>query len=181
MIGFFDTWTPGQFLALVATVAGAVSLIVLILTVYGYNLRALADATALQRERLQAETSLKRELSQRGLPPQELEQAVKVLHLDEPPPAARVPDNELSEAEFATIVCSLEGITPQAVEEILTLVRAADGTGKRTALSVIQGLMGRGVEAGPLALAAVRSLCRPTERPPEEAQMLELSSHVTRR
>jgi hypothetical protein len=182
MPAFLDAnWSPMELFPLVVAVAGAVSLIVLILTIYGYNLRALADATALQRERLNAETALKRELIQRGLAPPELEQTVKLLNLDESPPAAPNPSGESSDAEFAKLLFSLEGITPQAIEEIITLVRTVDGPRRRAALSVINELMERGVEAGPFAVAAIRSLCRPPTLPLEEAKPLDLSSHVTPR
>jgi hypothetical protein len=182
MAAFFDSWSPGQFLALVATVAGSVSLVILILTVYGYNLRALADATALRREQLNAEMSLKRELIQRGRPPLELEHAIKLLKLDEPPPAPNTPDpfGDWGEAEFAKRAASLEKITPEDLEEVIALVRAVDGPRKRAALSVLAALADQGVE-GPVAVAAIRSLFRSTERPNGDAVPQELESHVTRR
>jgi hypothetical protein len=181
MSDFFANWSPGQFLALVAIVLGAVCLIAITLTTYGYNLRALADSTALQRERFNADLALKRDLLQRGLSPQELEQTIKLLKLDEPPPLpVSGPSEEDAEVEFCALATHLEQLSPQALEEVIALVRAADAGHKRTALAVLRNLVARGVE-GPVALAAIRSVCRPRERLRDEAKPLELSAHVTTR
>src|SRR5436309_1269751 len=72
-----------QLTALLCSVAGAVVLVVFILAVLHYQLRALADQTALarerqtadvamQREQVAADIALKQELVKRNLPPEEL-------------------------------------------------------------------------------------------------------------
>jgi hypothetical protein len=156
--------------------------------VYGrYAFRVQADATALARERLDAQFALKRELIQRGLPPQELEQAIKLLRLDEPPDetlraAAKRRRGELTDqdlvGEMITHLAALDGISPQDLEQVIGLVRAADYDTKGVALNLVAGLA-QSAEAD-VVLTAVRSLCRPAEKPRPEVKSLELSEHITR-
>jgi hypothetical protein len=153
----------------------------MILTITWYNLRALADATALQRERLNVEAGLKRELIQRGLPPHELEQAVKLLKLDEPPPPP--PGQRRASAdlvgEFVRMAVQIPRLPPEGLEEMIALVRAADAATQLNAVNVVTALAIQEVD-GPVALAALRSLLRPAEKPRTDGVPLELSSHITR-
>jgi len=83
-MGFLEQWSAAEVLILVGVCAASVTLVTLILTVYRYNLRALADETALRRERQQAEIALRRELVQKNLPVQELVRCLGLVKVDEP-------------------------------------------------------------------------------------------------
>jgi hypothetical protein len=181
MPAFLLTWPPEQVLILALILSGAVCLLALILAVLRYNMRVLTDATLLQRERLEADLALKRELIQRGLPPQELEQTIKLLKLDEPPSVAphQPGEAEAAEAEFVKAAVLLEKVPPEGLEEVVALLRAADEPRKCNALSVVREFVDNGVE-GPVALAALRSLLRSEEKPRGDGRPLELSTHITR-
>jgi hypothetical protein len=198
MPGFLQTWPPEQVLVLALIVAFAACLLVLILAVLRYNLRALADATALQREqlnangalareRLSAVCTLKRELLQRGLPPHELEQAIQLLKLDEPPdvvPALKLPRNNTGktdqqlEAEILARLAVLDNVDPVELQEIGGLLRGAGRETKEATLSLVGELEENA--GGDVVVAAVRSLCRPAEKPPANGLPLETSSRITR-
>jgi hypothetical protein len=152
-----------------------------------YAFRVQADATALARERIDAQVALKRELIQRGLPPQELEQAIKLLKLDEPPDetpqaAGKRRRGELTDqdlvGEMISHLAALDGISPQDLEQVIGLVRAADYDTKGAALNLV-AVLAQSAEAE-IVLAAVRSLCRPADKPRLEVKSLELSEHITR-
>jgi hypothetical protein len=179
MPAFLENYSPGQMFALLATLGGAVCLLAMILTIYWYNMRVLAESTALQRERLNAEAGLKRELIQRGLPPHELEHTIKLLKLDEPPPPAPGQIGDDHEAAFIKWVVQLDKMPPEGVEEVIALLRAADEARKRNAVIVVAEFVAQGVE-GPVALAALRSLLRPPEKPREEMKAFELAERITR-
>jgi hypothetical protein len=189
MPAFLLNWPPDQVLLLALIVAGATCLIVMILAILRYNMRALTDATALQRERLNAAVALKRELIQRGLPPQELEQAVKLLKLDEEPavapawPRPQQTDGQLN-AGIAEQLALLEEVSPEGIEQVISLVRVADRNGKEAALELLENLQAKrdeGAETqGEVVLAAVRSLCRPANKLREDGKPLELAERITR-
>jgi hypothetical protein len=190
MPAFLETWPPDKVLILALIVAGATCLIVLILAILRYNMRALADATALQRERL----NLKRELIQRGLPAQELEQAITLLKLNEDPAAAAAwarpkrfdgqPTDGQIDAGVAEHLALLDEVSPERLEQTISLVRATDRDGKEAALALLENLQEKreeGVEPqGEVVLAAVRSLCRPADKPREEGKSVEIAERITR-
>jgi hypothetical protein len=189
MPAFLETWPPEKVLVLALIVAGAVCLIVMVLAILRYNMRALTDATELQRERLNAEVTLKRELIQRGLPAEELEKAIQLLKLDEPPaPVSRPLSTRTGgqlDGEIVEHLALLEEVSPEGIEQAVSLVRAADRDGKEAALALLENLHEKkqeeGIETqGEVVLAAVRSLCRPAEKPREEAKALELAERFTR-
>ena len=88
MAEFFQSWTPGQLLLLVMTVGITATVLVFILSIAQYQLKALADHTALERERMQAGFTLRQELVRRGLPANELHAALLALGLEPADPAA---------------------------------------------------------------------------------------------
>jgi hypothetical protein len=190
MPAFLLNWPPGEVLLLALILSGAVCLLALILAVLRYNMRALTDATLLQRERLEAEVALKRELIQRGLPVEELEKAIQLLKLDEPPPAAaNRPLSTLTggqlDAEIVEHLALLEEVSPEGIEQAISLVRAADRDGKEAAHALLENLHAKkeiqGIETqGEVVLAAVRSLCRPANKPREDGKALELAERITR-
>jgi hypothetical protein len=186
MVEFFQNWSPKELLLLAVILAGTLSLVVLILTIYWYSLRALKDATLLQRERLEAEVNLKRDLIQRGIPAEELEKAVQALQLNESPVAsmARISrdsrTDEQLEGEIIRSIALLDDVTPEGIEQAVSQVRSASRERKVAALELLEELAEHPAE-GDVKLAAVRSLLRPVEKQSDEPKSLELSSHVTTR
>jgi len=174
---FLAHWAPTEILFLFGLCALVVSILALILAVYRYNVRALADQTALQRDRQQAEMALKRELIQRGLPAQELERYVDLLRLaDQQPasptsfkPASPSPSREGAgfsdeglRAQLAQSIASLEDVSAEEIEQTLALVMAVDRDRQTAVLNLIEELSAN--ETNPEAtLAAVRALCRPSQ------------------
>jgi hypothetical protein len=109
-----------------------------------------------------------------------MEQAIKLLKLDqpEPPPSMSWGTPESSdedlEADFITRFTQLENVTPEAVEQAGLLFRAVERSRKEAAIEILSNLEGSETEAE-IVLAAIRSLCAPTERPREAT---ELNRHV---
>jgi hypothetical protein len=185
----FDFLQPEYGFFLVSILVFFGFLLVFMLSSFRYHARVQADATALARERLAAQIALKRELIQRGLSPQELEQAVKLLKLDEEPapkPAPPLPrshegksDQQLV-AEVAAWLAGQDGVAAEDLEQVLGLVRDADRETKIAALDLLENIAA--AAETDLVLASVRSLCQPAAktRPPADGMPLELSSHITR-
>jgi hypothetical protein len=145
--------------------------------------RSQAAALELERDRLEAQVALKRELIQRNLPPHELEQALKLLKLDEelagtPGKTAARTEPQLV-AAIAEYLAVLDGISPDELESILGLVRAADRETKEATIDLLANLAEHEPGAE-VVLASVRSLCRPVDMPRTDGPPLELSTHITR-
>ena len=185
MPGLLDS--PLAFMLIVIVMVFAFVLVP-VLASFRQARRAQADATLLARERLEAQVALKRELIQRGLPPHELEQTIKLLKLDElaeePPDAtsrgrnARKSEQQL-EADILEGLALLDGVSPEDVEQSFALLRGADREKKMAVLDLVGKLRFSSAEAS-VILAAVRSLCQPAETPREELPSLEISSHIKR-
>ena len=61
MSELFERLNPSQLTAVLCSFAGAVTLVVFILSVLHYQLRALSDQTALERERQNADIAMQKE------------------------------------------------------------------------------------------------------------------------
>jgi hypothetical protein len=165
---FLQKWTPTEVLYLVGLCAVSLSVLALILAVYRYNARALADDMALKRERQQAELTLAKELVQRGLPAHDVAHYLELLSPPKPnAPAVRWPQatsnlsDEQVRARLATSLASLEDVPPQEIEQTMALVMGADRDRQNAALSVVEELGGSGASTA-VVLATVRSLCSPS-------------------
>lgn len=62
----FERLSPGQIIAVVSILAGSVVALALIVAITKFQFQALADATELQREKLQAELALKQAVVERA-------------------------------------------------------------------------------------------------------------------
>ncbi len=173
---------PGLFFFLVLILVLLGFLLIVGLFAFIQHARDRAATLLLERERLEAQLTLKRELIQRNLPPHELEQAVKLLKLDETPaatPPAPARTEQQLEAEILERLALLDGMTAADLEQVFPLVRAADRDTKEAALALMENLAENEPDAE-LVLASVRSLCRPADRPRADGKSLELSEHFTR-
>lgn len=160
MTEFFDKWTPGQFTLLVMTVGIAVTLVVFILAITHYQMRALADSSALERERLAAGQALRLELLRRNLPPTDLKLALDALGLE----AGAVPPAADTAQAVANLLACAGDASPAEVEEGTALVVGAGPDERRVAAEVLQKAADEG-QAGPAVLAVVRAVCRPAAGP----------------
>src|SRR5262245_37312253 len=129
MSEILDKLTPPQLTAVMCTVAGVVALVVFIVSIWSYQARALADETALQRERqnadiamqkeqVQADIALKQELVKRNLPAAELKLALEAIES-----ASAAPDVEVEEDEDV----EEEDTEDPATEVLKQLGRCGDG------------------------------------------------------
>jgi hypothetical protein len=66
MEALLERLTPGQIIAVISILSGSVVAIVLIVAITKFQFQALADATELQREKLQANLALKQSLVERA-------------------------------------------------------------------------------------------------------------------
>lgn len=148
--------SPSQLTALVATVVGSVVLIVFIAAVWHYQSRALADETALKRERQQAEFALRQEVLKRNLPPAELRTALDTLGLEG---AGGDLDADDRAALIKNLVYCAEGAPPTAIEETVALVAAADPVTRRGVFLALTDLV-EDESQGEHVLATIRALCR---------------------
>lgn len=141
--------SPQEFMAMIY--GGALVAIVLILTTWNYYVRALADETALKRERQEAELALKRELIQKGLSTDELARRLELLRLDEP----RDTDAEANLVKNLALLPDLPGET---IESTLNLIHGIGPARQQAILGVVEELIGQDA-ASPAVIAAVRSMC----------------------
>jgi hypothetical protein len=102
----------------------------------------------------QINADLKRDLQARGLSVEEIQ------CLAAPPPSAVA----ATAGELAKSLASLPDAPAEEIEETLALLMTADPARQNAALDVVNELAANEVGYD-VVLAAVRSLCRPTERP----------------
>jgi hypothetical protein len=168
MAEFFDRWSPGQITLLVMTVGIAAAVIVFILAITHYQLRALADHTALERERAQAAFALRETLVRRNLPAAELRSALDALGLDAggSPPAAA--DGELTAAILKGLMACGKGVSAGDIQATVAEVTAADPATQRAVAEVLDDAAENGYE-GEQVFATVRAACQAARRRPEPA------------
>jgi hypothetical protein len=158
-----DKLNPSQVVAVICSVAGAAALVVFILAVLYYQLRALADDTALKQSWQQADLALRQELVRRNLPPAELKLALEALGADAPAAATssgRVPSDDETMAKLLKhlVYCS-EDVDGEVVEETVALVAAADRSVQRCVADALEDLVTDGY-SGEAVFATVRAMCK---------------------
>lgn len=158
MAEFFQSWTPYQFTMLVMTVCITAGVIVFILSIAHYQLRALADHTALERERAQAAFTLRQDLVRRGLPAAELRAALDALGPEPTVPAA-VADGELTAQLLQGLVACGKGVSAGDIEATVASVTAADPATRRAVAELLETAVDDGYEGEPV-FATVRAACR---------------------
>jgi hypothetical protein len=151
-----DKLSPEQLLGFSAVVLGTAVTIVFIVAIWHFQLKYLADETALKRERQQAELALKQELAKRNLPPGELRLVLDSLGLDGA-------EGDLSDEERAALirnlVCCAKGAPAAAIEETAALVNTAGPTTRRAVAAALEELVEEEVH-GEHVLATIRAMCR---------------------
>ena len=149
--------SPGQIVAVISVVCGCVVGLAMIVAITKYQFQALADDTALRREKLQANIAYRQKLLERGeTPPADLDELLKPDREGDGAEEASDEDENLN-AELAKRLGSLDA-DGREIEETLSRAMAADPARKLTIIQVLDELLG--IEAPPAAiLAAVRPLC----------------------
>jgi hypothetical protein len=151
-----DKLTPEQLLGAISTLIGGIVLIVFIVAIWHFQVKYLADDTALKREKQQADLALKQEVWKRNLPPAELRMTLGSLGLDGP---ADDLDPEERAALVRNLVLCAEGSPADAIEETVGLVHAADPATRKAVASAVAELA-EAEEKGEHVLATIRAMCR---------------------
>jgi hypothetical protein len=181
----FDKLTPPQLTAVICTVAGVVALVVFIVSIWSYQVRALADQTALQRERqnadiamqkeqVQADLAMKQELVKRNLPPEELRLALEAIESVSAASGeeAEEEDDGADDTEDAAarvlkqLTSCADEVDGKTVEETVALVAAADPSTLQTLGDVLDDCIANGQSADTL-YAVARALCKSAAKKPE--------------
>lgn len=157
MAEFFQSWSPYQFTMLVMTVCITAGVIVFILSIAHYQLRALADHTALERERAQAAFALRQDLVRRGLPAAELRASLDALGPEPGGPA--VADGELTAKLLQGLMACGQGVSAADIEATVAAVAAADPATRRAVAKLLESAADEGYEGEPV-FATVRAVCR---------------------
>lgn len=159
MNGFVQQFTTQPAPAVAAAVGASVVLVVFILSVLYYQVRSLAEETALRREKQQADIAIKQDLLRRNLTAADLKLALELLGVADGPAA-----DELRAGVVSTLLsCWDDTVAPGLVEEAVTLIAAADRGALLTLQRVLDDVVDHG-SVGPSAFAAVVSMCRPVRR-----------------
>ncbi len=146
--------SPPQIIALVSIVSGLIFALAMIYAITKYQFRVLSDQTALKREHMQGEATLRQKIVERGgnlAGGPGLDQLLK--------PEAVNDDVAALNADLATRFGSLTA-SPEEIERTLVRAMASGVERKRTIVRVLDELLD--AEAPHEAiLAAVRPLCDP--------------------
>jgi hypothetical protein len=179
----FDPFTTQQVPAIVAAGGATLVTLALILSVLYYQLRLLADHTALARERQQGEMNIKQELIRRNVPPEDLKKALGALQLGggdplaAPPPVPSpspvpVSSVETDEALRARVVKDLvymgDDVEPEIIEETVTLVAATDRATLLTLSPLLAEFANLAVD-GDKVFATIAAMCKAARQRPAPA------------
>jgi hypothetical protein len=149
--------SSGQIVAVISVVCGCTVGIAMIVAITKYQFQALADDTALRREKLQAAIAYRQKLLDRGeTPPASLDELLTPessgvgCEVEESP-------EEQQNAELARQFGLLD-LPGNQIEETLTRAMATDPARKATIIAVMDELLENGAPHMAI-LAAVRPLC----------------------
>jgi hypothetical protein len=191
MSDVFDKLTPSQLTAVICTLAGAVALVAMITAIWSYQVRALADQTALERERLQADIAMqkeqvqagiamKQELLKRNLPPAELKLALEAIDASSASSEAEGEDEPADSGteggtdENAALVLKqlascADAVDSETVEETIALVAATDPAALGTLGDVLNDCISNDKD-GDTIYAIARAFCKANPKPVDDAE-----------
>ena len=174
MAEFFSRWSPEDFLLLAMTLCITAGVVVFILSIANYQLKALADHTALERERAQAGFALRQELVRRGLPATELRSALDALGLEASGALPAVADDELTANVLKGLMACGKGVSSHDIQATVAEVTAADPATRRAVAKVLDDAVENGYE-GDQVFATVRAACQAAaQRRPAPAPRREI-------
>jgi hypothetical protein len=148
MEGVLEKMSSAQILAAIAILTGGVVLLTMIVTIYRYQVRALADDTTLRREQQQGELALRNRIVEKG--------GAAGANLDELLAATHPVTDDLN-TKLATRFGMLN-LDADEIGSTLQLALAADPTRKQAIVAVMDELIEFGSEPEAI-IAAVRPLC----------------------
>jgi hypothetical protein len=153
--------SPGQIVAVISVVCGCVVGLAMIVAITKYQFQALADHTALKREKLQANIAYRKEVLERGgTPPTSLDD---LLTPDDTEEAAEEEEEEYDydeaqlDAELAKRFGMLD-LSESDIEAALTRAMVVESDRKSAIIEVMDELLENGATHAAI-LAAVRPLC----------------------
>jgi hypothetical protein len=152
MDALIDKLSSGQIVAVISIVSGAVVALAMIVAISKYQFQALADDTALRREKQQADLALRERLIERREATDDKASVGELLALGVTGPAPEELDAELAR-RFGQLDADADDI-----ERTLELALAVDAARKRKIVAVMDGLIAA-CAASDAILAAVRPLC----------------------
>jgi hypothetical protein len=147
-----DRLTSGQIVAVISILTGGIVAVSMIWAISKYQLQALAEETALQRERQKADLALREMLVERRTATGEK------LDLDELQAiVASEPETENLDTELAKRFGQLD-TSAETIEQTLRRVMATGPARKQRVIAVMDELLEAGANSDAI-LAAVRPLC----------------------
>jgi hypothetical protein len=155
MDALLEKLSAGQIIALVSIISGAIVVLAMIIAITKYQFQALAEDTALKREKQEADLSLRARLIESREASGEKASVVDLLALGANQSEPDELDTELAK-RFGQLDTSAEEI-----ERALKRALASDRSHKKMILAVMNELLEAGVEPEAV-LAAVRPLCGQT-------------------
>jgi hypothetical protein len=162
MEALLDRLTSGQIVAVISILAGGIVAISMIWAISKYQLQALAEESALRRERQKADLALREKLVERRVGTGEKVPLEELLAL-----GMSTPDPENLDAQLASRFGLLDA-DAATIEQTLRLAMATDPARKKLIIGVMDGLFGYEA-ASEAILAAVRPLCGAAKGHPAES------------
>jgi hypothetical protein len=162
MDALIEKLSAGQIVALVSIIVGAVVALAITVAVTKYQFQALAEDTALRREKQQADLALRERLIERREEAGERAPIAELLAL-----GATQPEPDELNAELAKRFGQLDA-SAEDIERTLQRALAADRAQKKMIVAVLYELLESGSSSDAI-LAAIRPLCAPQAPPHKEA------------
>jgi hypothetical protein len=161
MDALLEKLNAGQIIALVSILVGGIVAVTMIVAITKYSFQALADETALKREKQQADMALRAKLIQAREASGDKASVAELLALG----SSRPEPDELN-AELAKRFGQLDADAGD-IERALQRALATDAEHKRMIVAVMDDLLENGASYEAI-LAAVRPLCAATPLSPKE-------------
>jgi hypothetical protein len=162
MEALLDRLTSGQIVAVISILTGGIVALSMIWAIAKYQLQALAEDTALRRERQKADLALRELLVERRTA------AGEKLDLDELHALApSEPEGDNLDAELAKRFGMLDA-SPETIAQALSRAMTTGATNKKRVVAVMDELLEYGANSDAI-LAAVRPLCAAAKERPVPA------------
>ena len=159
MDALLERLSPGQIVAVISVLCGSFAFVVLVFAITKYHFQALADETALRRERQQAEFALREKLLERGGATEANVDAL--LNLED----AEEEEYEEEEYDYAGELAKRFGrltVPPEEMADVLRQAVASDAQRQQMIMEVMDQLFEDDASCEAV-LAVVRPLCRPAD------------------
>lgn len=176
MVALLERLNPEQLVGVIAIVVGGIVAIVLILCVTKYQIQALTDLAAMERDRQQVDLTIRTRLIEHGIA---TGASLETLVATEPAVVSasaksKTSDRNKVDASLAKHFGMLE-IEPEVIEETLVQALQLDPSRKSAIIDTIEELIAEGADHAPI-MAVVRGLCHsPREKEGEASVPVAMS------